>query len=78
MQRRSPLGAQFWAQDTSSAHAAEGMARTLPGGAAPLPLTAPSGLNRALQLHLLHRFLDVPVVPSFVGHHGGVVRGPRP
>lgn len=73
MQHRAVLGPLFWGQDVSSSHAPEGLSRTLGGGPPPLQLSTPSGLNRALQLHLLHRFLDVPAVPSFVGSQGGVV-----
>mmetsp|Transcript_21407 Transcript_21407/g.29732 ORF Transcript_21407/g.29732 Transcript_21407/m.29732 type:complete len:530 (-) Transcript_21407:76-1665(-) len=67
------IGDLFWKQDVQSVRSPEGVARILEYGPSPLSLERISGLSRALQVHILQKFFDIPVTPSFVKSSGGMV-----
>ncbi len=70
---KSALARAFNADDTTSACGVEGLAKAHPSRLGTLGTCAPSGLARAQQVFMAQKFLNVPAMPSYVKHEGGLV-----
>ena len=70
---RAGLARAFNADDTTSACGVEGLAKTHASRLGTLGTCAPSGLARAQQVFMAQKFLNVPAMPSYVKHEGGLV-----
>lgn len=70
---RSALHSQFWECEEHSARYIDGVTSKLPCEPTSLSMTAPSGVSRSQQLIAAHS-IGIPVIPSYDGHGGGLVR----
>ncbi|KAH9320781.1 hypothetical protein KI387_015420, partial [Taxus chinensis] len=70
---RGAMGAHFWDMELASPTTMDGLVGTLPGeGAVPLTLTQSSKLSRPRQVMFMHRFLNLPLLPSYSPGQGGL------
>ncbi|GLJ48346.1 hypothetical protein SUGI_1020610 [Cryptomeria japonica] len=68
------MDAHFWDTEIASPASMNGVVGTLPDeGAAPLSLTQSSKLSRPRQVMFMHRFLHLPLLPSYSPTQGGLV-----
>lgn len=70
------MDAHFWDQEIASPASLDGQVKALPGEPMPLRLVQSSNLPRPQQLLFMQRFLNLPVIPSYVAdpkNEGGLV-----
>ncbi|ERN02018.1 protein TRIGALACTOSYLDIACYLGLYCEROL 4, chloroplastic [Amborella trichopoda] len=64
---RWAMDGEFWDLDLSTPVTLDGVARTVPGDPLPLSLSRGIRLSRPKQLDFFHRFMSLPLVPSYAG-----------